>query len=79
MINFLSLWITAPLAVANFIVLMQMTLTFYPQCGATPLIAVTGSEKVKALGYMCVISTVLSGSLILLDVALVFHNFTLQR
>ncbi|MDR7130879.1 CBS-domain-containing membrane protein [Algoriphagus sp. 4150] len=74
-----TLWIAAPLAVAFSIVLMQMTRTLHPPGGATALIAVIGSEKVKELGYMYVVSPVLTGSLILLVVALVFNNITSHR
>lgn len=74
-----TLWIAAPLAVALSIVMMQMTLTLHPPGGATALIAVIGSEKVKALGYMYVISPVLTGALILLVVALIFNNATSHR
>ncbi|WPR76379.1 HPP family protein [Algoriphagus sp. NG3] len=74
-----TLWLAAPLAVALSIVLMQMTRTLHPPGGATALIAVIGSEKVKALGYMYVLSPVLTGSLILLLVALIFNNMTSNR
>lgn len=73
------LWLAAPLAVAFSIVLMQVTKTLHPPGGATSLIAVIGTEKIKALGFWYVISPVLSGSLILLLVALVFNNMTKNR
>lgn len=73
------LWITAPLAVSVSIVLMQITKTLHPPGGATALIAVTGSVELKNLGYWYVISPVLSGSLILLVVALFFNNVTSNR
>ncbi|WP_417444225.1 HPP family protein [Joostella sp.] len=73
------IWITAPLAVALSIVLMQITKTLHPPGGATALIAVIGSEKVKSLGYMYVVSPVLTGCLILLLVALIFNNITSSR
>jgi CBS domain-containing membrane protein len=73
------LWITAPLAVSLSIVLMQITKTLHPPGGATALIAVTGSAKLTNLGYWYVISPVLSGSLILLFVALFFNNITSNR
>lgn len=73
------LWLTAPLAVAFSIVLMQMTKTLHPPGGATALIAVIGSEKIKAIGYWYVLSPVLSGSLVLLVMALVFNNMTNNR
>lgn len=44
------IWLTAPLAVALSIVLMQVTKTLHPPGGATALIAVIGAEKVKILG-----------------------------
>ena len=73
------IWLTAPLAVSLSIVFMQITKTLHPPGGATALIAIMGSEKVKALGYWYVLSPVLTGSLILLVVALVFNNMTPYR
>lgn len=73
------IWLTAPLAVAASIVLMQITKTLHPPGGATALIAVIGSEKIKSLGYLYVLSPVLSGVCILLLVALVFNNVTPHR
>ncbi|SFT70681.1 HPP family protein [Algoriphagus locisalis] len=73
------LWLAAPLAVAFSIVLMQVTKTLHPPGGATALIAVIGTEKIKALGFLYVVSPVLSGSLILLLVAMVFNNMTRNR
>lgn len=73
------IWITAPLAVSLSIVMMQITKTLHPPGGATALIAVVGSEKIKALGFLYVLSPVLTGSLILLVVALVFNNMTSHR
>lgn len=73
------IWITAPLAVSLSIVVMQYTKTLHPPGGATALIAVIGSEKIKSLGYLYVIAPVLSGVLILLIAALIFNNMTSQR
>ena len=73
------LWITAPLAVSLSIVLMQITKTLHPPGGATALIAVTGSNELKNLGYGYVFSPVLVGTLILLLVALLFNNITSNR
>ncbi|WP_268847325.1 HPP family protein [Flavobacterium aestivum] len=73
------LWIAAPLAVSASIVLMQITKTLHPPGGATALIAVVGSAKVKALGYWYVLCPVLAGSLILLATALIFNNMTSNR
>lgn len=72
-------WISAPLAVSLSIILMQITKTLHPPGGATALLAVIGSEKIKALGYLYVLSPVLSGVIILLVVALIFNNVTKNR
>lgn len=74
-----TIWLTAPLAVSLSIVFMQFTKTLHPPGGATALIAVIGSEKITSLGYFYVISPVLSGTLILLVVALIFNNITSKR
>ena len=71
--------ITAPVAVATSIVAMQITKTLHPPGGATALIAVIGTEKIKALSYLYVVSPVLSGTLILFIVALIFNNLTKYR
>ena len=73
------IWFTAPLAVAGSIVFMQLTKTLHPPGGATALIAIIGSEKVKALGFAYVLSPVLTGALILFAVAMIFNNLTAHR
>ena len=73
------IWITAPLAVASSIVIMQVTKTLHPPGGATALIAVIGTEKIKSLGYFYVFSPVLTGTLILFITALIFNNMTKHR
>ncbi|WP_035673476.1 HPP family protein [Flavobacterium sp. 83] len=73
------LWISAPLAVSISIVLMQVTKTLHPPGGATALIAIIGSPKITSLGYWYVLYPVLSGTIILLIVALIFNNITTNR
>lgn len=73
------IWLTAPLAVGLSIISMQITKTLHPPGGATALIAVIGSEKIKDLGYWFVFTPVASGVFILLAVALVFNNLTPNR
>lgn len=73
------IWLTAALSVALSIVLMQITKTLHPPGGATALIAVIGSEKIKSLGYLYVLSPVFTGCVILLAVAMVFNNMTTNR
>ncbi|MCM5529210.1 HPP family protein [Parasegetibacter sp. NRK P23] len=73
------LWLSAPLAVSASIVLMQITKTLHPPGGATALIAIIGSEKIKALGYWYVLSPVLTGVLLLFMTAVIFNNMTPER
>lgn len=73
------LWLSAPLAVAFSIVLMQYTKTLHPPGGATALIAVTSTGKIPELGYWYALSPVFSGCAILLIVALFFNNMTKNR
>lgn len=73
------IWITAPIAVATSIIVMQITKTLHPPGGATALIAVIGVGKIQELGYFYVISPVLSGTLILFITALIFNNMTKHR
>lgn len=72
-------WLTAPLAVSLSIVCMQYTKTLHPPGGATALIAVIGTEKIQELGYLYVLSPVLSGTLLLLIIALIFNNISKSR
>jgi CBS domain-containing membrane protein len=72
-------WLTPALAVSLAIVMMQVTKTLHPPGGATALIAVIGSEKIKALGYVYVISPVFSGIMILFIVALLINNIPANR
>ncbi|KDN56351.1 HPP family protein [Flavobacterium seoulense] len=73
------MYIAAPLAVSLSIVLMQITKTLHPPGGATALIAIIGTPKIKELGYWYVVSPVLTGVLILFLTALIFNNMTPSR
>ncbi len=73
------IYLSASLAVSLSIIIMQWSKTLHPPGGATALIAVSGGEKITELGYMYVLSPVLSGVLILLIVALIFNNITSYR
>jgi CBS domain-containing membrane protein len=74
-----EIWLASALAVSLSIVLMQITKTLHPPGGATAIIANIGSEKVKALGYLYVLSPVFTGVIILLVIALIFNNLTPNR
>lgn len=73
------LWLSASIAVASSIVVMQITKTMHPPGGATALIAVLPAGKIQALGYWYALSPVLSGVLILLIMALIFNNIPKGR
>jgi len=73
------MWLSSALAVSLSIVFMQVTKTMHPPGGATALIANIGSEKIKALGYMYVLSPVFTGVMILLIVALIVNNIPKHR
>ncbi|MCE6991923.1 HPP family protein [Dyadobacter sp. CY323] len=74
-----EIWLASAFAVSLSIVFMQITKTLHPPGGATALIANIGSEKITSLGYLYVISPVLTGVLILLVVALVVNNMSKNR
>jgi CBS domain-containing membrane protein len=74
-----EVWLSSAFAVSLSIVAMQMTKTLHPPGGATALIANIGSEQVTSLGYIYVLSPVLSGVLILLLVAVCVNNLTSHR
>jgi CBS-domain-containing membrane protein len=61
-------------AVATTIAILQVTHCLHPPAGATALIAVLGPVQVHRLGYVFVFTPVLTGSVILLAVALVVNN-----
>ena len=73
------IWIAAPLAVSTSIIAMQMAKALHPPGGATALIAVSGSEQIKSMGYLYVVYPVMAGVIILLLVALLVNNMTSQR
>src|SRR5882762_262069 len=74
-----EVWLSSALSVSIAIVMMQITKTVHPPGGATALIANIGSEKIKALGFMYVLSPVFTGVMILLIVALIFNNIPANR
>ncbi len=69
-----QLWLASALAVATAIAVMQVTGTVHPPGGATALIAVIGSDKIHALGFMYVLVPVGVGAVLMLIVALVVNK-----
>jgi len=74
-----EIWLASALSVSVSIVFMQITKTLHPPGGATALIANIGSEKIKNLGYLYVLSPVLTGVIILLLVAMLVNNRAAHR
>jgi CBS-domain-containing membrane protein len=74
-----TLWLAAALAVSLSIVLMHLTRTLHPPGGATALIAVIGSGKIHALGYLYVLIPVTAGAFVMLVVALIVNNIPPKR
>lgn len=71
--------ISAPLAVSLSIFFMQLSRTLHPPGGATALIAVIGSSQIKSFGYWYAVFPVLTGTMILLVVALLINNLSKTR
>jgi len=72
-------WFASAFAVATAIAVMHATKTLHPPGGATALIAVIGSEKIHALGFLYVLIPVGIGVLIMLIVAVVVNNIAKSR
>ncbi len=73
------MWLACALAVSLSIVAMQITKTMHPPAGATALIAVIGSDKIKDLGFLYILSPVLTGITVLLLTGLFFNNLSKHR
>jgi len=74
-----NLWLAGAVAVATAIAFMHATKTLHPPGGATALIAVIGSEKIHALGYLYTIIPAGMGATIMLVVALLVNNIPRSR
>jgi CBS-domain-containing membrane protein len=72
-------WLASSLAVATAIAAMHATKTLHPPGGATALIAVIGSAKIHALGYLYVFIPVGIGALVMLVIALFINNIPAKR
>ncbi len=73
------MWLAASIAVATSIAMMHVTKTLHPPGGASALIAVIGSNKIHALGFLYVVVPVITGALIMLIVALLVNNIPRER
>ncbi len=72
-------WLASAAAVATAIAAMHATKTLHPPGGATALIAVIGSERIHALGYLYVAVPVAAGALVMLVIALLVNNIPKGR
>ena len=73
------LWLTAALAVSTAIAFMHLSKTLHPPGGATALIAVTGGEGIRQLGYLYAFVPCLAGACLMLGIALVVNNLSAAR
>jgi CBS-domain-containing membrane protein len=73
------LWLASSIAVATAIAFMHATKTLHPPGGATALIAVIGSEKIHALGYLYALVPAGLGAAVMLLVALLVNNIPKSR
>jgi CBS-domain-containing membrane protein len=73
------MWLASSMSVATAIAVMHATKTLHPPGGATALIAVIGSHKVHALGYLYAVIPAGFGALIMLIVALLVNNIPKTR
>ncbi len=74
-----EMWLASSVAVATAIALMHATKTLHPPGGATALIAVIGSAKIHALGFLYALVPVGAGALVMLSVALLVNNIPAGR
>jgi CBS-domain-containing membrane protein len=74
-----QMWLASALAVATAIAVMHATKTLHPPGGATALIAVIGSTKIHALGYLYAVIPVGLGAVLMLIVALLVNNIPKTR
>ena len=74
-----SVWLASCLAVSTAIAVMLMTGTLHPPGGATALIAVTGGEGIRQLGYWYALVPCLTGACLMLLVALIVNNIPHSR
>lgn len=72
-------WVAEAAAVATAIAVMHATRTLHPPGGATALIAVIGSHKIHALGWLYVLVPATVGPLVLLLVAVLVNNIPKTR
>ena len=73
------MWLASSMSVATAIAVMHATKTLHPPGGATALIAVIGSHKVHALGYLYALIPAGLGALVMLIVALLINNIPKTR
>jgi len=74
-----NMWFASSLAVATAIAVMHATKTLHPPGGATALIAVIGSNKIHALGFLYAVVPVGLGAVVMLIVALIANNIPKNR
>ncbi len=71
--------VTSALAVATSIVVMQFTETVHPPGGATAFIVITTQPLLPWANFLYIFVPVLTGSIIMLIVALIVNNLSKHR
>lgn len=72
-------WLAIPVSVSTAILVMDMTRSVHPPGGATSLIAVIGSTKIRELGWMYILVPALAGSTVLVAFAVLLNNLSGDR
>ncbi len=67
-------WLASGVAVGTAIAVMSMTGTLHPPGGATAIIAVTGGEGIRQLGWLYAVVPCLTGALFLVFFAWLFSS-----
>ena len=73
------LFVLGVVAVSTAIAVMLVTGTLHPPGGATALIAVTGGEGIRQLGYWYALVPCLAGACLMLLIALMVNNIPRSR
>lgn len=74
--NSLSLELLCALSVSLSVFIMHLTSTLHPPGGATALIYVIGSERIRSLGWIYPITPIALGALFMLLIALIVNNIS---
>jgi len=72
-------WVANALAPALAITLMAATGLTHPPAGACSLMYISGNARIKSLGWLFIVVPIITGSLMMLGVALLVNNLSKHR